>query len=78
MRTKPRFMGKTPGNCLRDKLLVRDLIESFEEDCDPVSTGRDALWALEMIFGVYAAHRHGRTRLPLEEREHPLKDWVKN
>ena len=56
--------------------LVRDLIAAFEEGREPISSGRDARWAIEMILGVYAAHRHGRTPLPLADREHPLRDWV--
>ena len=60
-------------NCL----MVRDLIQAFEDDRDPVSSGRDARWALEMILGVYAAHRYGRTPLPMKDREHPLRDWIK-
>ena len=68
-----------PDNLGFDKLnafLVRDLIAAFEEEREPISSGRDARWALEMILGVYAAHRHGRTPLPLADREHPLRDWV--
>ena len=56
--------------------IVRDLIAAFEEGREPISSGRDARWALEMILGVYTAHRHGRTPLPLADREHPLRDWV--
>ena len=68
-----------PNNLGFDTLnafLVRDLIGAFEEGREPISSGRDARWALEMILGVYAAHRHGRTALPLADREHPLRDWV--
>jgi len=64
-----------PGKVL-NRFLVQDLIQSFEENREPVASGRDARWALEMILGVYAAHRHGRTYLPMEDREHPLRDWL--
>lgn len=66
----------SPGFDVQNALLVRDLIAAIEEDREPISSGRDARWALEMILGVYAAHRHGRTPLPLVDREHPLRDWV--
>ena len=66
----------SPGFDLLNALMVRDLVAAIEEDRDPIASGRDARWALEMILGVYAAHRHGRTRLPLADRTHPLHDWV--
>ena len=66
----------SPGFDTLNAYLVRDLIAAFEEGREPISSGRDARWALEMILGVYTAHRHGRTPLPLADREHPLRDWV--
>ena len=69
---KPNDLGFNTLNAY----MVRDLIAAFEEDREPISSGRDARWALEMILGVYTAHRHGRTPLPLADREHPLRDWV--
>ena len=69
---KPNNLGFDTLNAF----MVRDLIAAFEEGREPISGGRDARWALEMILGVYAAHRHGRTPLPLADREHPLRDWV--
>jgi len=56
--------------------LVRDLLCSVEEEREPLTSGEEARWALEMILGVYAAYRHGRVPLPLQERDHPLKDWI--
>ncbi len=55
--------------------LVRDLIDAMENDREPQSSGAGARWSMEMILGVYAAHRHGRTALPLVDREHPLAGW---
>ncbi|MCY4091020.1 MAG: Gfo/Idh/MocA family oxidoreductase [Caldilineaceae bacterium] len=69
---KPNDLGFNTLNAY----MVRDLIAAFEEGREPISSGRDARWALEMILGVYTAHRHGRTPLPLADREHPLRDWV--
>ena len=66
----------SPGFDTLNAYLVRDLIAAFEEGRETISSGRDARWALEMILGVYTAHRHGRTPLPLADREHPLRDWV--
>ena len=52
---------------------VWDLMHAAEERRDPVSSGRDARWALEMILGVYASHLEGRALpMPLEDRRHPL------
>lgn len=52
---------------------VRDLVESVTEDREPVASGRDARFALEMIHGVTAAHLQGRRlSFPLADRTHPL------
>jgi len=52
---------------------IWDMIQAIEEDRDPVSAGRDARWALDMILGVYASHlQGGAVPLPLEDRRHPL------
>ena len=55
--------------------LVRDLIDAMENGRQPQSSGVGARWSLEMILGVYAAHRSGRTALPTAERDHPLRRW---
>jgi hypothetical protein len=53
--------------------LVLDLLHAAEEDRQPIASGEDARWALEMISGVYIAHfARKRIPLPLEQREHPL------
>lgn len=53
--------------------VAHDLVRSLEENREPLANGEDARWALEMILGVYAAYRFGRRRLPLANREHPLR-----
>ncbi len=69
----PSPPGWQPGLPAGNVRLVRDLIESIEQDRQPASSGYDGRWALEMILGVYAAHRAGgRVRLPLQDRRHPL------
>ena len=55
--------------------LVRDLIAAVEEDREPMCSGANARWSLEMILGVYEAHRNGRAALPLANRRHPLEGW---
>lgn len=55
--------------------LVRDLIDAMETGREPRSSAVGARWSLEMILGVYAAHRHGRTPLPMVDRDHPLRGW---
>ena len=50
-----------------------DLMHAAEEGRDPVSSGRDARWSLEMILGVYASHLAGSALpMPLGGRRHPL------
>jgi len=52
---------------------VWDLMRAAEEKRDPISSGRDGRWALEMILGVYASHLAGRRLpFPLANRHHPL------
>jgi hypothetical protein len=53
--------------------LVLDMLRAAEEGREPMCSGNDARWTLEMIQGVYAAHLAGaRVALPLQERKHPL------
>jgi predicted dehydrogenase len=53
--------------------IVRDVLQAREENREPINSGRDGRWALEMIHGVYASHLSGkRVVLPLENRGHPL------
>ena len=69
---KSDFPNMAPLNAV----IVRDLIAAIHEKRDPCPSGRNARTSLEMILGVYAAHRFGRTTFPLDDREHPLADWV--
>jgi len=53
--------------------IVRDVLKACGEEREPINSGRDGRWALEMIHGVYASHLSGkRVVLPLTNREHPL------
>lgn len=56
-----------------NRLAALDLIQAIEEGRDPLASGRDARWSLEMIHGVYASHLERRALpLPLTKRSHPL------
>ncbi|MFQ6043277.1 MAG: Gfo/Idh/MocA family protein [Candidatus Poribacteria bacterium] len=53
--------------------IVRDVLKAREEGREPINSGRDGRWALEMIHGVYASHlSNKRVTLPLTNRKHPL------
>jgi predicted dehydrogenase len=54
-------------------LAVKDLLSAIEEDRQPECNAYEARWTVEMIAGVFAAHRAGGpVKLPLENRENPL------
>jgi predicted dehydrogenase len=58
---------------LGNRLAVWDLVQAAQEGREPVSSGKDARHALEMILGVYASHlAESRLPLPLTNRRHPL------
>ena len=53
--------------------MIDDLLGAMEARREPVSGILNARWTIEMLMGVYAAHRAGgRVTLPLPERRHPL------
>ena len=57
-----------------NRLAIVDLIEAIEQDRDPISSGRDAAAALEMILGAYESEMTGcRVAFPMSERSHPLE-----
>lgn len=54
-----------------------DLLAAIRGGREPLCSGRDGRQALEMVLAAYASHRQGgRVRLPLEQRSHPLMDWI--
>jgi len=58
---------------LNNRLAALDLIAAIQEGREPLASGRDAAWSLEMIHGVYASHlRREALPLPLKDRQHPL------
>lgn len=51
-----------------------DLMAAITEDREPLASGRDARWSLDMIHGVYTSHlEHRAIPLPLTNRQHPLE-----
>jgi predicted dehydrogenase len=54
--------------------IVLDLLHAVEENRNPLPSGYDGRWALEMILGTYVSHfEKSRVPLPLKDRSHPLK-----
>jgi len=54
--------------------IALDLIHAIESDVQPEGSMYDGRGALEMIMAVYESHRlKAPVRLPLKNREHPLK-----
>ena len=54
--------------------LVRQLIKAIEEDREPIASGENALFIMEMVQGVYASHFNDGLRIPIPQtvRRHPL------
>lgn len=61
-----------------NQLAIIDLIDSIEKDRKPISSGYDALSALEMILGAYESQiTGGRISFPMKNRKHPLEIFGK-
>jgi len=57
-----------------NKNAILDLIDAIENDQEPISSGRAAVAALEMIMGAYESQITGkRVMFPMENRTHPLE-----
>ncbi len=70
----PAPQQKTTGQAAANARLVADLMEAIEQDRQPLSSGYDGRWSLEMILAVYHSQRSGtRVGLPLQDRRHPLR-----
>jgi len=55
-------------------LAIVDLMDSIENDREPISSVRAAVAALEMILGAYESQITGkRVTFPIENRSHPLE-----
>ncbi|MGH2460218.1 MAG: Gfo/Idh/MocA family protein, partial [Chloroflexota bacterium] len=71
----PRQNG--PGGMSLDLLnhrLALDLIDAIERDREPMASGADGRWAMEMIFGVHESQLSGaRVPLPCAQRENPYQ-----
>jgi predicted dehydrogenase len=56
-----------------NRFAVWDLMQAIETGREPVATLEDARVAVEMIYGIYAAHLERRSfTFPLMNRAHPL------
>ena len=52
---------------------IKSLIHAIETDTEPVVSGADGRWAVEMVAAVYLSQiRQSRVRFPLADRENPL------
>lgn len=55
---------------------ILDLIDAIEYDRQPLSSGVDAVKALEMVLGAYASQTSGgRVSFPMADRSHPLEGF---
>jgi predicted dehydrogenase len=53
---------------------IRSLIHAIENDQQPICSGYDGRWAIEMVAAVYSsAVGKARVDLPLKSRSHPFK-----
>lgn len=67
----PGTLPRTPLEAVH--LLIRDLVEAIEQDREPVSSGRNARWTVEMAMALYWSHlQKAPVAFPLRERGHPL------
>jgi predicted dehydrogenase len=66
----PSTQGAAP---LRPKHMGRDLVHAVETNTQPLCSGADGRWAIEMVSAVYQSHlAKARVTFPLVERSHPL------
>ena len=57
-----------------NQFAIVDLIDAIEHDREPLSSGHDAVAALEMILGAYESQITGkRVTFPMKNRKHPLE-----
>ncbi len=59
------------------RFAVWDLMQSIQEDRQPVCNAFDARTVMEMIYGVYTSHfRKQPIDFPLQDRKHPLAKFM--
>ena len=60
-----------------NRLAILDLIDAIEQDRQPLSSGVDAMKALEMVLGAYSSQiSGGRVVFPVADRTHPLEGFA--
>lgn len=70
---KPLPEPKTKDDAPHEHDLVQNLIHAIETDTQPLCSGHDGRWTIEMVAGAYESQRtRSRVDLPLRERRHPL------
>lgn len=56
---------------------IRSLIDSIENNTQPICSGYDGRWTIEMVSAAYQSQRDKqRIDLPLTDRRDPLRNWV--
>lgn len=76
-------LPNTPPNVLEDPVrqryapIIAGVIDAIDQNVRPPVSLQDGRDSLEMIQAVYAAYvKGGRVAFPLQQREHPLKNWA--
>jgi len=71
---KPRPLRKLWLH-LGNTFLANNLVEAIRNNREPISSGRDVRYVIEMVQGVYASHfaKGQRLSIPLADRSHPLE-----
>jgi len=53
--------------------IVKNLLHAIEHGTEPLCSGTDGRWTIEMVSAVYHSHRlDARVRFPLQDRSNPL------
>jgi predicted dehydrogenase len=57
---------------------IKSLIHALETNTQPVCSGSDGRWTVEMVAAIYQSHKaRARVSFPLTDREHPLRNYGK-
>jgi len=70
---KPLPEPKTKDDAPHEHDLIHNLIHAIETDTQPLCSGHDGRWTIEMVAAAYESQRtKSRVDMPLRERRHPL------
>lgn len=73
--TRLALPGNPPPRDVNEanRAIVADLLAAIDQNREPIASGRQALWTIEMAMALYESERTGgRVPFPLKNREHPL------